>query len=63
MNKSQNRNTGNKRMQGNIISQKDSNHKIENSINSEGNASLHAEVRGMIRMFKEVKKGPTKTNQ
>jgi hypothetical protein len=44
MSKSENRNKGNKRRQGNVTVTKVSNHKIENLVNSEENESLVAEV-------------------
>jgi SOS response regulatory protein OraA/RecX len=56
MNKSKNRNMGNKRSQENMTAQKINNHTIEDLVDSEGDESSVAEAKRMItRMFKELK--------
>jgi hypothetical protein len=56
MSKSQNRNMGNKRIQGNITSQMVKNHTRQDLVDSERDESSVAEARRMVtRMFKELK--------
>jgi hypothetical protein len=53
--KSQNRNMGNKRRQGNMTPQKVNSHTIEDLVDSEGNESAVADIRKITRMSKELK--------